>query len=486
MGLCQKLLLRSIPCLICIIPLHMSYAQENSPNIYKQSFSTGISQFFMAKPDDDPNKVQIHALSNFRLDTSKISERPATPLSFNAAILQALQHSPDISQGISALTQQDAYIDVAKAEYYPQISGGLSTGDLTSGERGRQLISLNASQLLYDFGKVKSGVDIQQATLMAEQAGVLASIDQVAYETANAIVNVKRYEEITRIAQQQIAGITKIAEITDLRAKAGISTQADPVQARSNLEAAQAHLIVQQTQLKKFQQKLRTLLGMDVTNLSWSLPETIIRNSNLYSDPEFNKVPNMMSAQAEVELAKFQKQQSKLSQYPSIKLKGSLSQALNGRNPNNNEDDGYYNSVMIEVSSNLYQGGAQASQTRAASYAEEAAKSKVNSVYLDVLDEVRSLREEVDYKQKQLNILVARKQTTIRTRELYQEQYKLGTRTAVDLLNAEQTIHSASEDIENTRYDIYAALVRYIAVTGRSRDLYDLNHISIQGFEIQP
>jgi adhesin transport system outer membrane protein len=74
----------------------------------------------------------------------------------------------------------------------------------------------------------------------------------------------------------------------------------------------------------------------------------------------------------------------------------------------------------------------------------------------------------------------------VRTRELYQEQYKLGTRTVVDLLNAEQAIHSAAQEIETARYDIYTAIVQYIQVTGRTRDLYDLNRISIQGFEVQP
>ena len=223
-----------------------------------------------------------------------------------------------------------------------------------------------------------------------------------------------------------------------------------------------------------------------MTGLDWSIPERVVRDSDLYRDPEFNKIPSMISAQAEVDVAKFQKQQLKLSNYPVLSVKGSLSQAVNGRNPNNNEDDGLYDSIMLEASSNLYQGGAIKSQTRAASYAEDAAKAKVNSVYLDVLDEVRLLREEIENKQRLMSILIARKETTIRTRELYQEQYKLGTRSAVDLLNAEQSIHNAAQEIENARYDIYDAIVRYIAVTGRSRDLYDLNNIPFQGFEIQP
>nr|WP_235943545.1 TolC family outer membrane protein [Acinetobacter terrestris] len=488
------------------MPLHINYAHADSSKEFMQSVKSGISQILVPKPDENYNKADIHTLSNFQLDTSKVQElpviqgsdrtlafsknqptyQPVSQLSFNETILRALQRSPDVSQSVSVLAGQGAYIDVAKAGYYPQLSGGLSTGDLSSGERGRQLISLNASQMLYDFGKVKSGVDIEQAKLAAEQANVLLSIDNVAYETANAIVNIKRYQEITQIAQQQINGISRIAEIANLRAQAGISTQADPVQARANLEAAQANLVVQQTQLKKIQQKLRTLLGADVTGQDWAIPERVVRDSDLYRDPEFNKIPSMIAAQAQVEVAKFQKQQSKLTNYPTLSVKGSLSQALNGRNPNNNEDDGMYNSIMLEASSNLYQGGAKASQTRAASYAEEAAKAKVNSVYLDVLDEIRVLREEIENKQHLMTILMARKETSIRTRELYQEQYKLGTRSAVDLLNAEQSIHSAAQEIENARYDIYDAIVRYITVTGRSRDLYDLNNIPIQGFEIQP
>ena len=40
---------------------------------------------------------------------------------------------------MATLAGQAANIDAAKAQYYPQISGGISTADLTTGERGRQL-----------------------------------------------------------------------------------------------------------------------------------------------------------------------------------------------------------------------------------------------------------------------------------------------------------------------------------------------------------
>ena len=85
-----------------------------------------------------------------------------------------------------------------------------------------------------------------------------------------------------------------------------------------------------------------------------------------------------------------------------------------------------------------------------------------------------------------MDVLINQQSISVRTKELYQEQYKLGTRTVVDLLNAEQSIHSASMQIETNRYDIYSSLVQFIAVSGNARDVYQLNNMTIQGVEIRP
>lgn len=488
-----------------------------------QSIKKNFHKLVAPEPNDNYRKVQLNELSNFEYGNTYAKDLPvitqqnktaskttavqgakatstnALPgvyqpktLNFYDAIQLAVQRHPEISQSIASLASQNASIDVAKAAYYPQISGGVSTGGLTQSNtsttagRGQQMFSINATQMLFDFGKVKSSVDVQQAKLLVAQADVLVSIDDIAYQVADAIVNIKRYQEVCRIAQEQINGIGRISEIANLRANAGISSQADPVQAQSYLEAARSNLIAQQTQLRIYQERLRTLLGIDVVSMNWDIPDSIVKSSEVYGDTAFNTIPKMMAAKAQVDVAAFQKKQVQLSRYPTLNLTGSVSQAVNGINPNNSKDDGFYSSVMLQATSNFYQGGATAAQTKAASYAEEAAKSQVNSVYLDVLNQIRATKENIENKQRQMQVLVAQQATTVRTKELYQEQYKLGTRTVVDLLNAEQSIHSANSQIESTRYDIYDSLVQFIAATGKSRDVYKLNNLSIQGVEIQP
>jgi len=449
--------------------------------------------FFSNAVAQQENRIQISRISNYQFSPltqeqtfAKSTAFVANQISLINAVQQAITTHPDIQQQVSSLAAQNENINVAQAAYFPQLSGGISTGDMTTGERGRQLISLNATQMLYDFGKVKTSVDIQQTRLWAEQAQLLISIDDVALRTSSAIINIKRSQEMVRIAERQINGIQKIVEITQLRAQAGVSSQADPVQAKSYLQAAQTNLLAQQSLLNQYQLQLRSLIGINLGEKQWDIPNFLIAKSSLYDEPNFKQIPKMMHASAEIQTAQAQKTQTKLSRYPTLNVKGSLNQAVNGRNPNNNEDNGLYSSIMLEANSNFFQGGAIAAQARSASYAEQAAKAKLNSVYLDVLDQVRLNREQVESKQNQMKILQARQMTTIKTKELYQEQYKLGTRTALDLLNAEQAIHAVASDIESTRYDIYSSLVQFIAATGKSREVYALDHLNIHGVTIQP
>lgn len=481
-----QLIYLAIPLLLSINVVYAADQKDVSSHLKDK-----LTSVFQPKSEQDFKTIELQQLSKFKftpMDQSKTapSTTQISALNFFKAIQQVLQRNPQVSQNLAVLAAQNSNIEIAKSQYYPQLSSGMGTGDFGSSDRGRQILSLNASQLLYDFGKVKSSVDAQKERLKLEQANVLIRIEDIAYQTSVTIINIERYRVGLRIAEQQVQGIEKILSIARLRARAGISSQADPVQAESFLQSARSNLIMQQSMLQQFQQRLSILIGFDISAKHWNIPEQLVVASELYSDPALNSIPKMVAAQIEVEMAKVDKKQIELSRYPTFVLKGTVSQAINGVNPGNQKDNGLDSSIMVEARSDFYQGGATGARSRSASYAEQASRSKVNAVYLDILDQVRTTRETIENKQKQMMVLNDRQNTTIKTKELYQEQYKLGTRTVLDLLNAEMAIHSANSELENARYDIYSSLAQFISVTGRTRQAYDLNNISIQGFEVQP
>ncbi|BCB00051.1 hypothetical protein IL330_03423 [Acinetobacter baumannii] len=135
------------------------------PSEQYHTLKENLSQLFVPKSSDDFKVAKMHKLSNFKLDRSIVQEFPTVQLNDNRAssfsnlpsrtmtlqdaVKIAIQRSPDISQSIATLAGQNSGVDVAKAGYYPQLSGGITTGDLSSGERGRQLLTLSATQMLY-------------------------------------------------------------------------------------------------------------------------------------------------------------------------------------------------------------------------------------------------------------------------------------------------------------------------------------------------
>jgi outer membrane protein, adhesin transport system len=489
----------------CLIVLSSSFSAQ--AEIATHNLKSGFTELFSLKSKTADKQVDLNQLSQFQVKKahpnalpeiimkgdskqafSRVSVLYTSPIpqSFNQTILMALQRSPLISESLANISGENSNIDVARAGYFPQVSGGFSTEDFNNKQGYGQVFSIDAKQMVFDFGKVKTDVGLAEAKLNTAKAEALVKIDEVAYDTAMTLVNIKRYQSLENIAAQQLKGLLGIAEITRLRAAAGISTQADPVQAESYVQQAEATLVNQKNQQKQYEVKLRTLTGAEPSMMTFSIPQDVVMKSKLFNDPNYNRVPKIIAMQAAVEVARLEKEQTKLSNYPTVSLKGSVSQAMNGKNPSNNEENGADSSIRLEMSSNIFQGGAISARNKSANYSELAAKSKVSAAYLEVEDELTRLREEVTNKDQLLGILVARKKSTVRTRELYQEQYKLGTRSAVDLLNAEQAIHSAAQEIENARYDIYAAIIKYLSVTGDSYAVYQLNNTAIQGFTVKP
>jgi hypothetical protein len=49
-------------------------------------------------------------------------------LTINQAVQRAIQWHPDIAQAVGKMLEQANQVDVAKAKYYPQISGGMNNG----------------------------------------------------------------------------------------------------------------------------------------------------------------------------------------------------------------------------------------------------------------------------------------------------------------------------------------------------------------------
>jgi adhesin transport system outer membrane protein len=407
------------------------------------------------------------------------------------AIQLAVGWHPSISEAIGLLYEQNENVKIARSGYYPQISGGISSG-YDSGLRGNgqsRAFTLSMSQMLYDFGKVSSSVDTALARVSGRQAAILLSIDQVVRDTSFAMIELQRSQMLVDLARDQINGISAIAELAQKRSDMGASTRSDLIQARSRVEAAVATRLQFSAQFNRWRSTLSSLLGAQTpVSVSSGFPATLERSCQGVL-PDEAVTPALLIAQAQKVEAQALIAQARAEGLPTLSLDPSLTQYLDSNEDNNipgGRDRTRYG-VFLNLKMPLYQGGAITARNSAAQQALRAADAANDAARLAVRQGLLEARDQISSLTQRLSTLDFRERSISETRDLYRQQYlELGTRPLLDLLNAEQEIHQARMDRENTASDLRRLKIDCLYNTGALRTAFQIDNSTIQGMEIRP
>lgn len=404
-------------------------------------------------------------------------------MSIYETVQRAIAWHPSIAEALGRLYQQGEQVNVAKSGYYPQLSAGLTTEHRSSTSRSEDAVTVSASQMLYDFGRVSSEVDAASFGVDRDQARVWLAMDQLARDAAQAAIEVQRNQALLEIARQQIEGIEDIKVLASRRSELGASTRSDEIQAQSRLEAAQATELQIQAQLSTWRNTVRTLVGAaGPVNINRDFPEPLTQSCTLASD-DFDNAPELMVAEAEQAAARAIIAQTQASFFPTVSLDADFNQYIN-RNVAADDTDVI---MRVNLTSNLYQGGATSARRRAADYSLQASQAARDSAYLALSRSLREAKEQTASLSLRLTALDARARSIQDTQQLYRQQYlSLGTRSLLDLLNAEQEIHQSRFEQENTRYDLYQLQIDCLYSAADIRDAFDLNDAMVQGVSVSP
>jgi len=405
-------------------------------------------------------------------------------LDLKKAVAIAVNRHPSIRSATSAITQQESAVDYAKAGYYPKITAGVNTGKVNTYGRS-QIATVSVSQMIHDFGKVSGSVNQARAQVLKQQALLLNQIDKIAQETAQTILEVHRQQALLKIAKEQIKAVQNVLEMVELRANSGLTSQSDFIQAQTREQNARANYQQVTTLLNQWRARLSTLVGNPLPSSIMDMPADLEQMARLDLDLDYAMLPEILVAEADRKSAYGQLENAKAQRYPTISIEASANQALSGVNPSNGIDRGSYNTLMLTGSLPLYQGGAVSAQISSATAGIELSESAINEARLSAEDVLLRSREQVTGSRARLKVLNQRMSSMYETRELYKEQYTVGTRSILDLLNAEQEVYQAAADQETARHDFWGGLITFIGASGRSRDAFSLNNTSIQQIEIQ-
>ena len=205
-----------------------------------------------------------------------VKATPMTPPAIPVGIpSEVLQRRPDVASAERAVAAANAQIGVATAAFYPSLtfgaSGGFQSRDfgaVFNGPSSLWSLGVNATQTLFDGGRIQSNVDFTRAGYEVAVANYRRVVLTAMQEVEDGISSVSAIDRAFSQAQKAIESNRRVLQIAQDRYQGGIANSQDVIiaqQSQLNSERLAAQLLGQRLLTSVF---LIKALGGD-----WQAPD---------------------------------------------------------------------------------------------------------------------------------------------------------------------------------------------------------------------
>lgn len=430
-----------------------------------------------ANPDESEqnSEIDVASLPGYQQIPTLKNTGPAGNygnVDIRSIVDMAISWHPAIKRSGREVERAKEAIEEANSAYYPSLNMGVKTGleqnDYGNGNDRSNKITVAAEQMIYDFGKTKTKVSLNELNTVYSEYELEKEINDIAYQTVNAYLQVVKYKQLIEIADEQLSGFAKINEIAKKRTALGASAESDYSQSKVRLASSVSQLNDYKSQYNRWSATLNNMVNKSISDkIVIRFPDELQSSCTMRMDEAFSS-PMIRIAESQVSVARKQIELAKSEHYPTISLNPFYEYEIEDRNSNsysNRNKDKF--GVYLNVKAPLYQGGAISSRVRQAEQALYAANNNLENEYTNSRLKISESSSQVENAKLSLQAKLNRATESIRTRDLYMMQYeKLGTRSFTDLISAESEIHQTKMDIINSEYNIASFSVECLYQTG--------------------
>lgn len=255
----------------------------------------------------------------------------------------AQQGNGDVAQAAARIAQARATVRTAGAEYWPQFTGvGSATRARTEvGQQQSTTITTTTSSLGIDalweidlFGVTRNNVNAARARTDSAQAQWHDLRVSLAAEVAATYASLRACQVLVELYTQDTTSQRRTAELTQIKAKAGLESSANAALSSASAADASNRLIGQQADCDVLIKSLVALTTVPETELR---PQLAARNAQLPQPALFTvdtvpaqwltQRPDIAALEREVLAAASDVGAAQADRYPRISLAGSLSRA---------------------------------------------------------------------------------------------------------------------------------------------------------------
>ncbi len=398
----------------------------------------------------------------------------ANTLTLNECIEKAISNHPDIKHFILQVDKSKSAIDIAKADYLPQISlnaeydplktyalpvnGVFHTKDSDGWSAGGVV-----NQKIYDFSKTTSNIDAQK-----EQT----SIAKLSLKDAKALLAYKvklQYElmvvqnEAIEVRQKDLKAKEELYNQARALVKQGMKTTADATRFLSSFYIAKDNYAISKASFDKARARLSLYINEDIKENV--ILENTITDTTLHvksEDKILQSSPGINALKKEIIKNNLVYKSTKASHYGSIDAIASYT-----HQNTLNEYDSTLLGVTLKVP--LYSGGRTSAFVQQAIIDKQNAEATYESKVLLVREEIESLFIDLKRYEKTIAAKKAQKDAATSTYNLLNARYKEGLSTYIEVLDALSQKLNAELGLLSAIYEKSSSIHRLEYLQGKIR-----------------
>ena len=413
------------------------------------------------------------------------------------ALVQAYQNNPSLNAQRASLRATDENVPQALSGYRPKISitstDGFQYSDTLSNSVDQQVFpnSVTYSSIARDLGQrgfgatatetLYNGLQTANRTRQAESQVMGAretlrvTEQQVLLDAATAYMNLLRDQAILDLNRRNVEVLTEQLKQTRDRFNVGEVTRTDVAQAESRLAAGRSALLGAQSNYVTSQANYRRVIGVDPGRLDPGTPV------DRFSPPTLGgavasgqqQSPSVLAAMYGVDIAELAVKISEGALYPNFAVTASASKDYQSVYNVNKQT---LASVLGTLTIPIYQGGAEYSAIRQSKETVGQQRLSLDVTRDQVRETVVASWGQLDAAKAQIEATTAQVNAAEIALNGVREEARVGQRTTLDVLNAQQELVNARVALVTAQHDrVVASYTLLAAVGGLSMQRLGLN-----------
>ena len=407
-----------------------------------------------------------------------LASQSALALDLLGAYESAVDSDPTLR---AAAANRDALLeadDQALAQLLPNVSlnGNFSRNrfdDRTAGGNVAystdQIYDLSVTQTLFRWDQfvAQRQADNQVAQALAEYS---TAVQDLIIRLAEAYFDALAARDSLSFARAELNAIDRQLEQAKERFELGLIAITDVHEAQARYDLAVSQEIEAEGQVDSAREALYEITGelnvpINPLNESMELLQPEPKDSGVWVDKSLDNNLDLVALRAALQAARQEVKRQRAGHYPTVDATASLSyreQSFGGAIPLERIDS----SIGIQVNIPLFQGGGTSSRTREAHHRFIESQENLKRVRRQARRQTRDAFRGVVSGIAQVRALEQALFSTETALEAAEASFEVGTRTIVDVLDAQRERFSAQRDLARARYDYLLSTLRLKQAAG--------------------